>query len=463
MGGPSAGNPEKKLSLHKLSRRLSIKLVVTFWYGLMMVLVVTVVLGFLFAVGGSLEREETRQRLLRTVEDNARRMAFEDSVLKIDDTFIRYLNGIYTLVYAEDGALLYGRLPPGVDIAAPFEDGRARRLDIAGAAYEVYDQWVVYEGSPALWLRGVQQIDGSGGAGPLLNAGLFALPLLSALSIGMGYLITRRAFLPIEHIRRAAEDIDGGRDLSLRIELGEGRDELHRLAETFNHMLARLEASFEAEKQFVSDASHELRTPTSVILAQCDDALEQPGSAGGLREALEVVRRQAEKLSRLIAQLLTFARLEQSIESAQLERQDISELLEALCVEIKLVIPGLQAYIQPGVSVLADRDLFTRLVVNLLQNAFRYGGSHVWVRLRREGRSAVLTVKDNGIGIAPEHLPKIWNRFYQVNPARSASENAGVGLGLAICRQVAALHGGEITAASEPGRGSEFRFTLPAL
>ena len=444
-------------------KKLSIQLRMTLWYGLLLTLAVAVMLGFLFAVSRSLSQNETRQQLLQKVESNAQKMVFDDGVLKIGDDFIAYSNGIYSLVYAEDGALLAGRLPPGVAVDAPFEDGRLRRADIGGAEYYVYDQWILYEGHPSLWIRGVLQADDAGESGPLLHAGLFALPLWAALSVGIGFLLTRRAFRPIEDIRKAAEEIDGGQDLSLRIALGERRDELHRLAETFNRMLARLEASFEAEKQFVSDASHELRTPVAVILAQCDDALGAPNNADDLREALEVVRRQAERLSRLIAQLLAFARLERGIEAAQMERLNLSELLEALCAELEPLHPGLQADIQPEVYARADRDLFTRLAVNLLHNAFRYGrpDGHTWVTLRREGRRAVLTVKDDGIGIAPEHLPKIWNRFYQVNPSRSG-ETGGAGLGLAMCRRIAALHGGEITATSEPGRGSEFRFTLPA-
>jgi len=449
-------------------KKLSIKLRMTFWYGLLMILVVAVMLGFLFAVSVSFARAETRLRLLQMVQTNAGEMEFKDGVLEIDSDFIAYSNGIYTLVYAGDGALLAGRLPPGVVIDAPLGDGQLRRINVGGAVYDVYDQRIVYEGSPTLWLRGVLQAEETNEIGPILRAGLVALPLLAALSIGIGYLITRRAFRPIEDIRRAAEEIDGGRDLSRRLALGEGRDELHRLAETFNHMLARLETSFEAEKQFVSDASHELRTPTAVILAQCEEVLERPGSADNLRDALEVVRRQAQKLSRLIAQMLAFTRLERGIESAQMERLNVSDLLEALCAEMGPLHPGLQADIQPDVYAAADRDLLTRLTVNLLQNAFRYGkpGGHAWVTLRREGTHAVLAVRDDGIGIAPEHLTQIWNRFYQVNPARSASqsggETGGAGLGLAMCRQIAALHGGRITATSEPGRGSEFRFALPA-
>ena len=448
-------------------KRVSIKLRVTLWYGLVMILTVAVILSFMFALSGTLAQTETHRRLLQMVERNARKMEFEDGVLEIDSGFIAYSNGIYTLVYAEDGALLAGRLPPGVELDVPFTDGQLRRIQAGGVAYDVYDQRVVYKGHPALRIRGVLQVDEVGETGPLLRAGLFALPLLAALSIGIGYLITRHAFRPIEDIRKTAREIGGGQDLSLRIALGEGRDELHLLAGTFNHMLARLETSFETEKRFVSDASHELRTPTAVILAQCDDALAQPGSAEDLREALLVVRRQAGKLSHLIAQMLTFTRLERGMEAAQMERLNMSELLASLCEEMGLLHPGLQADIQPEVYALADRDLLTRLAVNLLQNAFRYGkpGGRARVVLRREGAAgglklAALTVEDDGIGIAPEHLPNIWNRFYQVNPSRSGG---GAGLGLAMCRQIAVLHGGKITAKSELGRGSVFRFELPAL
>lgn len=445
-------------------KHLSIKLRMTLWYGLLMVLVVAVVLGFLLYVSESLAQTETRQRLQQMVGSNADEMEFDDGVLEIDDDFIAYSHGVYSLVYAQDKALLAGQLPPGVDMDVPFEDGQLRQIDAGGTIYYVYDQRIEYEGNPPLWIRGVMQADSANDTlWPFLRAGLITLPVLVILSAAVGYFITRRAFRPIEEIRQAAAEINDGRDLSRRIALGERRDELHRLAETFNRMLTRLEAAFEAEKQFVSDASHELRTPTAVILAQCEDALSQETTPEELREALEVVQRQAGRLSRLIAQLLDFTRLEQGIEAARMERMNISELLGTLCAEIEVLHPELHADIQPDVYAQADRDLFIRLASNLLQNAFRYGnpGGHAWITLRQEGQTAVLTVKDDGIGIAPEHLPKIWNRFYQVSPVRSGEES-GNGLGLAMCKQITELHGGTLTASSEPGRGSEFRFAWAA-
>ena len=251
--------------------------------------------------------------------------------------------------------------------------------------------------------------------------------------------------------------------MSQRIGLPPGRDEISRLGQAFDNMFVRLEASFESEKQFTSDASHELRTPTAVILAQCEDARRHAETPEQYAQAIEVIERQAGKMSDLIAQLLQMTRLEQGTQRASFEWADLSGLVEVICAEQPAFPKNitLQTDIQPEVEARFDVTLVTRLLQNLIGNAVRYGrqDGHIWVSLRREQADAVLAVRDDGIGIAQEQQEKIWQRFYQVEPSRSGQ--AGTGLGLTMVRQIAALHGGAVSLDSAPGVGSCFTFRFP--
>ena len=169
----------------------------------------------------------------------------------------------------------------------------------------------------------------------------------------------------------------------------------------------RLERSFEAERQFTSDASHELRTPVAVILAECDslDHHGQPAEED-YRQSVDVIRRQGQQMSRLIGQLLHITRLEQDTQKFQLETADLSQLVEVLCEEqAHLALEGttLAVHTQPDLLVNGDVTRLSRLLTNLISNAYRYAkpNGHVWVDLRREGQWAVLSVRDDGSGIAP--------------------------------------------------------------
>ena len=178
-----------------------------------------------------------------------------------------------------------------------------------------------------------------------------------------------------------------------------------------------------------------------------------------------MIRRQAQQMSRLIGQLLHITRLEQGTQKTYMERADLSALAEAVCEQQRLIAPAgteLMLDAPEPVEVQADVLLMTRVLNNLIANAFRYGkdGGHVSVTVRRENGWAVLAVRDDGIGIAPEQQERIWQRFYQVDPARSGGE--GTGLGLYMVRQIARLHGGTAEVDSAPGQGSTFTVRIPA-
>jgi len=445
-------------------KRLSIQLRVTLWFAAGMLLLAAVAMTAVLPISETVRKGAARQRLFDLVEHNAGKVEFEFGVLDIDEDFIEYSDGVYLTAYAEDRALLAGALPPGLVLVAPFQNGELREITWENNRYYYYDRLVAHEGLPNIWVRGlVQEEKGGGTAGTLLSVALRALPGLALLAALGGYFMTRRALQPLDQLRRAAQEVSSGEDLNRRIDIGPGQDELHRLADTFNEMLARLEASFETEKQFVSDASHELRTPTAVILAQAEYALSQEDPAE-YAEALESIGRQAGKMQKLIQSLLLLTRLERGMEEMPQEPVNLSALLAELCDDFSLALERditLEAQIVPELFVNGNRELLTRLCMNLLSNAMRYGrcGGHIRVSLEAEESSAVLRVKDDGIGIAPAHLKKIWQRFYQADPARTQ----GSGLGLSMVQNIAKLHGGSVGCTSIEGRGSEFELRLTLI
>ncbi|MCD7845146.1 MAG: ATP-binding protein [Oscillospiraceae bacterium] len=313
-----------------------------------------------------------------------------------------------------------------------------------------------------VWLMGLLSADSVSTVGPMM---FVALPLLVLLAALGGWFMAKKALDPVREIESSAREISGGEDLSRRIDLGQGQDEIHRLAGTINGMLDRLERSFQAERQFTSDASHELRTPTAVILAECELAEKTAAEREDFLQSLSVIERQGRKMSALISTLLAYTRREQGTEKLQIERMSLSELTEAICQELPRVNREditLSARIQPGVFVRADSGLIMSLIQNLVTNAYKYGraGGHIWVTLSGSAGYARLSVKDDGIGISEENQARVWNRFYQADPARQ-NQDGSLGLGLSMAQQIARLHGGRIDLTSQEGKGSEFVFLMP--
>ena len=296
----------------------------------------------------------------------------------------------------------------------------------------------------------------------LTCAGLAVIVFLAALG---SCVIIGRSLRPLRRITESAREITDGSDLSRRIQLSPGRDEVHELADTFNDMMGRLERSFDAERQFTSDASHELRTPVTVILAECEMAEKMPEDTEAVQESVTEIHKQARKMSELIGKLLAYTRLEQGTRRIDREELDLSGLVEDVCEEQRTVAArNIRIECETSYDVLVNGDvaLLISLVQNLVTNAVKYGkdGGHVWVKVYSEGSKACVSVRDDGIGIGEEDLACIWNRFYQADRSRS-DESRGIGLGLSLAQQIARLHGGRITASSRPGEGSEFIFSMP--
>lgn len=447
-------------------KRLSVKWKLTLLITALLLVLTGATVLFLMTITNRVVTENACTQLETTVRANLALIGrADDGSLALEEGFSFTRSGVYTLIYNENGALLAGQPPLWAPDDLNFENGVLRPEETwDDSDYYALDFWLPFSWDDGVWVRGlIQAPEASSVVADLSNIALLALPLVVLLGGVGAYLLVRSAFRPMDQIVAAAEAIGEGRDLSRRIGLGRRGDEIGRLASTFDSMFARLERSFDAEKQFTSDASHELRTPIAVILAQCGEArhAETPEQ---YQEAIAVIDRQAKKMSSLVAQLLQMTRLEQGTHPASMEEADLSELVSVLCEEQPDLPRGItiQTDVQPEVHATFDVTLMSRLLQNLLNNAIRYGkdNGHIWVTLRTLEDQILLSVRDDGVGIPEDRLEKIFQRFYQVDPSRSG--RGGTGLGLTMVRQIAALHGGEVTVESREGTGSCFTLRFPA-
>ena len=447
-------------------KKTSIKLRITAWYTVLMTAMAAVALGFLVVISSTVATRTVMEGLSQEVRDNLDQVALRDGKLELGESFHFLRNGVYTVVYSQSGTLLAGQLPqPFTALTVPFERGLTRPVDAGAETYYVLDLWVPSGWEDGVWVRGLRAApEGDQTLENLLTAALIAMPGFILLAALGGWWIIRRAFRPLDTINATAAAINEGRDLSARIGLPAGHGEFSRLAGSFDRMLERLEAAFEAEKQFTADASHELRTPVSVILGACEYAEKYDETPEERLETIQTIHRQGRRMADLIGQLLQMTRLDQGTEGLRLEEVDLTGLLRTLCADQAAAgKAALRPDLQDGVRVRGDGTLLTRLAQNLIDNAFKYGGAEgpVEVTLRQSGEEVCLTVRDHGPGIPPEQQEKIWQRFYQVDPARG--RDRGAGLGLAIVQQIARLHGGRMTLESAPGRGCAFALHLPAV
>ena len=444
-------------------RFISIKARVTIYFTLMMLLVVCLVMGTILIAGRGVMSDSAEGTLLDAVHDEIDDVEYDDGYLELDDLDF-YRHNVYIQVYSPAGELLAGAGAADFEGSGEFHNGEIRQVSVEGDPFLVYDLFVP-DDHGGVWLRGVTSADNDFSAARVITIlALILLPVLVLITAVVGWLIARRAFLPVRQITDTVDAISDGEDLTARIGLRRGRDEIHKLAATFDRMFDRLEQSFNSEKRFASDASHELRTPTAVILAECEYAKQNAKSTEDYAESIEVIERQARRMSELITKLLSITRMDQGTHQAAFERANLSELAEIVTDETAMAAGKaveLKKEIDGGVYANIDVGLMTRLVQNLVENAIKYTpeGGHVAVTLRRDGGELALSVADDGIGIAKEDLDKVWKRFWQADSSRS--EDGGSGLGLAMVKEIAQFHGGSVRVESEPGNGSTFTVFLP--
>jgi two-component system, OmpR family, sensor kinase len=360
-----------------------------------------------------------------------------------------------------------------------YEFGNLQFYNLAGVSYE-FDQAAIVSQQQrvvALLVVGIPS-DVSFWLADLLSVFELAAPLALLLSIAAGYWLAGRAMRPVQAITRTARQISET-DLHRRLELKQ-RDELGELAATFDRMLDRLEAAFARQRQFTADASHELRTPLSIIDLEATRALAHDLAPQAYQQAITTIQQENKHMTRLVNDLLVLARADAGQSRIKHEEVDVGEIvvdtverLASLAQQAGMMIKVAPL---PELIILGDRVYLVQLLTNIIENALKYGsgkGTYVDIDLVQQHKQgqvwAVLSVSDDGPGVAREHLPHLFERFYRVDKTRTHSQElspndgrpAGNGLGLSIARWIAQEHGGEITVRSAQGYGSVFAIWLP--
>ena len=302
----------------------------------------------------------------------------------------------------------------------------------------------------------------------LVGTILVIAPFVLVLSIGVAYVVTGRALHPVDRLVDEIEAITDGRSLHRRLPVDAGGDELSRLGMTVNDMIGRLETSFGALRRFTADASHELKTPLTVLRANVERAMTAPTGSHEQLAALEEALQEITRMADLVESLLTLARADEG--RFDLHREPVEllplvrEVLETAIILGEEAAIHVEMPIAEEATVLGDRTRLRQLFLNLVTNAIKYTprGGRVELTLSHRNDGIAFSVKDTGIGIAAADLPYIFERFWRADRVRSRiSERGGFGLGLAISHYIAQAHGGSLTVQSRLGRGSIFTVTIP--
>lgn len=407
-------------------------------------------------LSGMEERKEGPLPIRRGGDEGVVRPFHDEEEIEFDD------NNIYSVVWNADGSQILRSLAAPANIPPPpsetYHPVTRMRDDLRETLHFLPEGKCLLVGknihSELVSLRSLAWILSAVGGAVLLA------------SLGIGLVLTFAVLRPLLTISSTATKIAEG-DLSQRIPMPEDDSEMAALVSVLNRTFSRLEASFVRQTQFTADASHELRTPISIILTHTQNALARERTPMEYRESLEACQRAARRMKELAESLLALVRLdhgesgrERALCGLDLIAREAVELLSPLAAEHGI---SLRSELEPAPCMGNDEQL-SQIVVNLVTNAIRYNspGGVVMVRTFSKVQGILLTVSDTGRGIAPEDILHLFERFYRADKARSGNVS-GAGLGLAITKEIVQAHGGRIEVSSELGTGSLFTVSLPHL
>ena len=474
-------------------KKISLKLKLTLLYTFFMVLLTCAALAILFSLSSREMLSSTQTRLENRVQESVELIALRNGEIRIDSDFYSVVRDVYLSLYDSDMYFMYGRIPHGFTQQPELADGEIRTIRDGNREWYVYDMSYRLSEDRTVYVRGITSItDAEESFTVTVRFALVLLPLMVLATAVIGYRFTRRTLAPVRQITDTVRQIRADADLSRRIgfeevkrngrpmpddggsdeETGERRkkgDEIYILGRTFDEMLEELEEVFRREQQFTSDASHELRTPVSVIMAQCDAMLAEGNSfTEEQRNQIGLIQRKARGMADMISQLLFLSRADQGRQPLNKERINISELTEMIAEEQQMLADAdgrgihIETQICPEIWADVDETFYIRMLVNLISNALRYSRDNglVEVSLVQDGDAFTGSVRDYGQGIAADAQPHRWERFYQAEASRTDGSHAG--LGLSMVKWIAEAHGGSVSVESEEGQGSTFTFCIPA-
>lgn len=442
--------------------RLPLRYQMTLLYSLLTALLCTCLLvGLYFTVQQSLMRSQedllslAYDQLTALIEMKNGRYVVEEDELKLPST------AAY-LVLDPAGQTLSAHRMPAALAQEPFTPGKMRGVEIGEAHWLLLDN-VEQQDAFSMQIRtalSLEDVDRPLRA--IKSIALVSLPLLLLAATLGGLFVARRSLQPIDRIIGTAQIVAQG-DLSERIQGTDTRDEVGELARTMNDMLDKLEASFQREKRFASDASHELRTPVSIMLAYAESLAQELTGDSDAARSIQTILAESHRMQRIISQLLTITRSDAGKYIPERAPVDISEVAKTVVEQMAPLAQEksitLDVDAQADTQIIGDQSLLTQMMINLVENAIKYGKAdgRVDIRIARWENRCRITVADDGLGIPGESLPHIFERFYRADAARDRS---GTGLGLAIVHWIVPVHHGEIVVNSQAGVGTAFTITL---
>ena len=445
-------NKIKKLSIFPF-RKVSLTFKITLWYTTFIVLLIGSLIIGTFFVSDNVAESSGKKKLIEEVTD----------ISSGEDSFIPFEDGVSLSVYDKDGNLVAGSVPRNFKVNDFSLGVISEYEDVNNNKYLYYDS----ETSSARlgngkYVRGVVQITNNinGWILPLIIS--MGSPFVIIVIMYGGYLIIRSSLKPVRDMTETAEAIAQSNDLSKRIYIEEGTDEVHKLGKVFNEMLESLENSSKRERQFSSDVSHELRTPISVIMAESNYGAKYTDSIEDAKESFEVIERQSKRMTSMINQILELARLDSRLEIPK-EELLLSDKIKSTLEDYKILFDNknikLFVNIEENIKVYANEALIMRMIDNLLSNALKYAQTEVKVCLAKRNR-IILEVTDDGIGINDVEKKHIWDRFYKVDKSRTTTEDNSSGLGLSITKKIVELHDGKIAVLDNKKKGTRFIVNL---
>ena len=437
--------------LKKMNRflsRIPVSIRVTVWFSSVIVILFLIILSSLILIEDKVVNDLSQKELVEAVEE-----IYEDP-----EKFENFNDGIYYIKYNEQNEIIAGKFPKDFDIALAFSIEDINIYQVENKKFLYYDNRLQDEDD---WIRGIyplgkvqKEIE------TLWNIAIALSVLFLIFVVIVGYRIIKNAFKPVKQISDTALKIKRSKDFSNRIELEDSNDdEIHKMASTFNEMLDTVEEVFIHEKQFSSDVSHELRTPITVILAQSDYALQYSDTFEEAKESLEVINRHAKRMTNLINQIMELSKLERQKEIEK-EKINLSNIVLQLLEDYKPLLESknlnLVYNVEKDLRIQGNKIMLERVFLNILMNAVKFTKTNIEVSLTREDKTAVLKIRDDGIGISEENKKFIWERFFQVNDSRNKEENKGSGLGLSMVKKIVDLHSATIDLESELEQGTCF-------
>ena len=431
----------------KIWENLPITVKITLWYTTFVIILMSAILIISFTITDKISEDKNQKELIEAVNE-----------LISDNDFDDFDDGIYFVRYNNEGIESGGMSPRGFDLTLKLQEDTIGVYKKNGEKFYYYDRKT--DNSDGDWIRGIIPVRKmSDEINKLLLILTVLSPILLVIIVYGGYRIVKRTLSPVAKISDTALEISKNGNFSKRIDIDDGKDEIHKMANTFNEMLNSLENFYLREKRFSSDVSHELRTPVSVILTESQYSLEYVDNMEEAKDSFGVIQRQAKRMSELINQIMELSKIEKQISSLP-EKIDFSEITEKILGDYKNLLEEKNIKIFPEIEknifIHGDKVMIERLLDNLLNNAMKFTKDEINVKLYSENENCVLEVKDNGIGISEKEKELIWGRFYQVNDSRNKKINKGFGLGLSLVSKIVENHNATINVESELNEGAKF-------